>query len=175
MSAGREFYELAETTLAALRVRGWMVATAESCTGGLIAGALTEVSRVVGCCGPRVCHLLQRGKKRNAWRAGGDDRRTWGGECGGARAMAEGALARSRAHVAIAVTGIAGPDGGSADKPVGLVWFGCATAGDDAEIISHIFNGDRSAIRAATVVAAMAMLRKASQIGGAVPAPPNPP
>jgi nicotinamide-nucleotide amidase len=164
MSAGPELYNgdlcsLAEATLAALRARGWMVATAESCTGGLIAGALTEIagsSDVVDrgfvtysndakteMLGVPAAMIAAHGAVSEAV----------------ARAMAEGALARSRAQIAIAVTGIAGPGGGSAEKPVGLVWFGCASAHGGSETISRIFPGDRRAVRVATVAAALTMLR----------------
>jgi nicotinamide-nucleotide amidase len=76
-----------------------------------------------------------------------------------ARAMAEGALARSRADVAVAVTGVAGPGGGSADKPVGLVWFGLAQHGAALHSERVIFPGDRAAIREATVAHAFTLIR----------------
>jgi nicotinamide-nucleotide amidase len=75
--------------------------------------------------------------------------------------MAHGALSRSRAHIAVSVTGIAGPGGGSAEKPVGLVCFGLARNGAPAITESHIFPGDRTAIRAATVLHAFKLIRGA--------------
>ena len=74
----------------------------------------------------------------------------------GARAMAAGALARSQAHLSVAVTGVAGPSGGSRDKPVGTVWFAWAgQAGIGSK--RHLFAGDRSAVRQATVAQALAI------------------
>ena len=81
-----------------------------------------------------------------------------------ARAMAEGALARSAADVAVAVTGIAGPDGGSEKKPVGLVHIAIAGTGRPTQHHREVFPGSRAAIRDTTVVTAFAMLR--SLLGG---------
>ena len=76
--------------------------------------------------------------------------------------MAEGALRRSLAGVAVAVTGVAGPGGGSAEKPVGTVWFGCARARQRTRIRERqVFPGDRAAIRAATVLRAFELFRRA--------------
>ena len=75
-----------------------------------------------------------------------------------ARAMAEGALARSDAHLALAVTGVAGPGGGSAEKPVGLVHFGLAVRDGQTRAERHVFPGDRQAVRLSTVEHALAML-----------------
>lgn len=151
----------AETLLAACRAKGIMLATAESCTGGLIAAALTAIagsSDVVDrgfvtysneaknqMIGVPMALIEQHGAVSEEV----------------ARAMADGALARSRAAVAVSVTGVAGPGGGSAEKPVGLVCFGLARIG--APVISErcVFPGDRGAIRAATVVHAFDMIRAA--------------
>ena len=76
-----------------------------------------------------------------------------------AREMAEGALARSRADIAVAVTGVAGPGGGSVEKPVGLVWFGLAQRGRPVHSASPGLPGDRAAIREATVAKAFALIR----------------
>jgi nicotinamide-nucleotide amidase len=76
-----------------------------------------------------------------------------------ARAMAEGALVRSRAGIAVSVTGVAGPGGGSAEKPVGLVCFGLAQRDRDVASEHLIFPGDRAAIRAAAVAHSFAMIR----------------
>ncbi len=75
-----------------------------------------------------------------------------------ARAMAEGALARSQATMAVAVTGVAGPGGGTAAKPVGLVWFGLARRGAPTAAESHVFPGDRASVREATVSHAFALI-----------------
>lgn len=141
----------------ALLARGWMMATAESCTGGLIAGACTDLSgssvwfdrgfvtysneAKTDLVGVPAALIAMHGAVSEPV----------------ARAMASGALARSRAQVAVAVTGVAGPTGGSAEKPVGTVWFGFATpAGVQAE--HRRFDGDRAAVRAATVAHALAGL-----------------
>ena len=79
-----------------------------------------------------------------------------------ARAMAEGALARSQADLTVAVTGVAGPGGGTAAKPVGLVWFGLARRGGATRAESRIFPGDRTAVREATVAHALALLTRAA-------------
>jgi nicotinamide-nucleotide amidase len=78
-----------------------------------------------------------------------------------ARAMATGAIAQSKADLAVAVTGVAGPGGGSADKPVGLVWFGCARRGGETVTQRVIFAGDRTDVRRETVAHALAMLAAA--------------
>jgi nicotinamide-nucleotide amidase len=77
-----------------------------------------------------------------------------------ARAMAEGALRASGVDVAVAVTGIAGPEGGTADKPVGLVHFAVARAGAETWHKRHVLEGDREAVRAATVTAALRLLAR---------------
>ncbi len=127
-----------------------LLATAESCTGGLIAAACTELSGSSA--------WFDRGfvTYSNAAKTellGVDPQliETHGAVSEAvARALVLGALARSAAHVAVAVTGVAGPTGGSADKPVGTVWFGLAVPG---QVITErcLFPGDRAAVRAATV------------------------
>ena len=78
-----------------------------------------------------------------------------------ARSMAEGTLARSQAAIVVSVTGAAGPGGGSADKPIGLVWFGLAQTGKPSTTDRQVFPGDRTAVRAATVAHAFKMIRAA--------------
>jgi nicotinamide-nucleotide amidase len=152
----------AEALLARCKAAGLMVATAESCTGGLIAATLTAIAGSSA--------VVDRGFVTYSNEA----KHELVGvpmaliEAHGAvsepvvRAMAEGALARSRAQLAVAATGVAGPGGGSADKPVGLVWFGCARAGGTTVTARHVFPGDRTAIRRATVAEALAMLAEHS-------------
>jgi nicotinamide-nucleotide amidase len=148
----------AEAVLAAARARGWRITTAESCTGGLIAGLLTAIggsSDVVD--GGAVTYSNAAKTRMLAVPAETIAARGAVSEAV-ARAMAEGARRSAGVDLAIAVTGVAGPGGGTAAKPVGLVWFGLASAGRImAE--SRVFPGDRTAVRMATVRHAMAMLR----------------
>ena len=148
----------AAALLARCRAAGVMVATAESCTGGLVAAALTAVadsSLVVDrgfvtysiaakteMLGVPAALIAAEGAVSEAV----------------ARAMAEGALLRSRAMLAVSVTGLAGPGGGTAEKPVGLVWLGCARRGGETVAARHVFPGDRASVRHAAVAEALAML-----------------
>ena len=149
--------ELVLTLARELKGRGLMMATAESCTGGLIAGACTDVSRssdwfergFVTYSNAAKTELLGVPAELIAQHGAVSEPVV--------RAMAAGARAHSPAQVALAVTGVAGPTGGSADKPVGTVWFGWATpAGTFTE--HQCFDGDRAAVRAATVRHALAGL-----------------
>lgn len=140
------------------KAAGVMIATAESCTGGLVAAALTAIAGssaavergFVTYSNAAKSELL--GVPPALIAAHGAVSETV------AQAMAEGALARSNAGLSVSVTGLAGPAGGSADKPVGLVWFGCARAGQPTVTAHHVFPGDRTAIRRAAVAQALAML-----------------
>lgn len=137
--------------------RNWLLACAESCTGGLVAAACTSLS------GSSV--WFERGyvTYSNAAKTEllGVDAAliTQHGAVSEAvvRAMASGALAHSHAQVALAVTGVAGPDGGSASKPVGTVWLGWAMPGGVFSAQCH-FAGDRATVRNATVHQALAHL-----------------
>ncbi len=148
----------ATALLAACRARGLTVATAESCTGGLIAAALTAIAGS--------SDVVDRGfvtYSNAAKTAMLGVPEALIAEVGAvseavARAMVLGALAASPADLAVAVTGIAGPGGGSADKPVGLVWFGAARRGGAAMTERRVFPGDRDAVRRATVLHAFALL-----------------
>lgn len=140
-----------------LRQRSLMMVTAESCTGGLIAGACTDLSGssewfdrgMVSYSNAAKTELL--GVPAELIRIQGAVSEAV------ARAMATGALAHSHAQCAVAVTGIAGPTGGSAEKPVGTVWFAWATPrGVSSE--PQCFNGDRATVRQATVIHALAGL-----------------
>ena len=147
-----------EALLAAARARGWRVTTAESCTGGLIAGLLTAIGGSSDVVDGGAVTYSNAAKTRML----GVPPETIAAEGAVseavARAMADGARRTADVDLAIAVTGVAGPGGGTAAKPVGLVWFGLASpAGVIAE--SRIFPGDRTAIRMATVRHAIAMLR----------------
>ena len=151
----------AEALLAACRSRGIMLATAESCTGGLIAAALTAIAGSSDVVDRGFVTYSNDAKNQmigvpmTLIEANGAVSESVAG------AMAEGALARSRAAIAIAVTGVAGPGGGSTDKPVGLVWFGLAQTGRPTVTGRVVFPGDRTAIRASTVSHAFKMIHAA--------------
>ena len=143
--------DLATQVLDRAKVRGVLIATAESCTGGLIAGCLTEIAGSSA--------VVERGFVTYSNEVPAETIAAMGAVSEAvARAMAEGALARSRAGLTVAVTGVAGPGGGSAEKPVGLVHFGCAMAGAETVHRREIFPGGRSAVREATVRTALEML-----------------
>ncbi len=150
-----ELYGLSEKVGAALKGRNLMMAAAESCTGGWIGQAVTMV--------PGSSKWFDRGfvtytndakqemlgvsaKTLDAFGAVSEQT---------VREMAAGALARSRAQVAVAVSGIAGPDGGSRTKPVGTVLLAWAEKGGGVEAQAMHFQGDRDAVRRQTVIAAL--------------------
>lgn len=141
------------------RTRGVMIATAESCTGGLIAGALTDIagsSAVVD----RGFVTYSNSAKMEMLEVSPETLQAFGAVSSQtAQQMADGALAHSQASLTVSVTGIAGPGGGSADKPVGLVWFGLAQAGKPTRTLSRKF-GDvgRERVRALTVEQALRLL-----------------
>ena len=149
---------------AALRARGWKLAAAESCTGGLIAGACTALAGssdwfdrgFVTYSNEAKLELL--GVEAALIAAHGAVSEEV------ARAMVAGALARSRAQLAVAVTGIAGPGGAVPGKPVGTVWLAWGTAEATGAVRLQLA-GDRTAVRARTVAAALARLRRVAEAG----------
>ena len=157
------FAASAEAVLARHRRAGLKLATAESCTGGMIAAALTEIAGS--------SDVFERGFVTYSNEAKSEllgvpavliaAKGAVSAEV--AAAMAEGALAHSRADVVVSVTGIAGPGGGSAAKPVGLVYIGWARRGGAPATERHVFPGDRTGIRAATVVRALSLLLDAAE------------
>ena len=165
MTFDPEMLELAEEVLGANRAQGKRLAVAESCTGGLVAGALTEI--------PGSSDVFDRGwvtysneAKTELLGVSSEIIDTFGAvSIAVAWAMAQGALERSDADVAVAVTGIAGPDGGSEKKPVGTVVFARARRGaDPKEIVADQHNfGDlgRSEIRRQAVRCALELLMPA--------------
>ncbi len=155
--------DLARRVLDLCRSAGLKVATAESCTGGMVAAALTDIAGS--------SDVVERGFVTYANEAktellgvpaelimakGAVSQEV-------AQAMAEGALARAPVGLTVAITGVAGPGGGSLEKPVGLVWFGVARRGATATTEKQIFAGDRSAIRRAATHHALALLAAAAQ------------
>jgi nicotinamide-nucleotide amidase len=156
---------LAEAVLAACRMRGWHLATAESCTGGLVAAALTAIagsSDVVErgfVAYSREAKIELLGVPTETIAAHG----TVSAET--AAAMARGALVRTPADLAVSITGIAGPGGGTPQKPVGLVYLGAARRDGACRVERRVFPGDRTAIRDAALLEALRMLQNEAQTG----------
>jgi nicotinamide-nucleotide amidase len=148
----------ARDVLARFEAAKCKIATAESCTGGLIAGALTEI--------PGSSSVVERGFVTYSNEAkiellsvpGELISRVGAVSPEVAEAMSAGAIAHSRADVAISVTGIAGPGGETPGKPVGLVYFGITRRGGTVRHERRVFPGDRSAVRLATVRSALSLL-----------------
>ena len=155
-----ELREQARAFIDECRRRQLTVATAESCSGGLLAGLLTEI--------PGASAVLQMGfitysnaSKRDLLGVDSQLIEQFGAvSAETAAAMAEGALRRAKTNLSIAVTGIAGPDGGTAVKPVGRVHI--AAAAEGRVTLQHIcdFQGDRTGIRLASVETALRLLQK---------------
>ena len=145
--------------LQACREQDVMVATAESCTGGLIAGLLTEIAGSSDVF-DRGFVTYSNNAKVEMLGVPEDLIAQYGAVSEPvARAMAEGALKCSNAQLTVSVTGIAGPGGGSDDKPVGLVHFGCAMAGKETVTEYQMFEADRSAVRMQTVQHAIRLMQ----------------
>jgi nicotinamide-nucleotide amidase len=149
----------AAALLEACRAKDIKLATAESCTGGLIIGVLTAIAGS--------SDVVERGfvtysnESKNELLGVPMELIAAVGAISEpvAQRMAEGALRRSHADIVVSVTGVAGPGGGSADKPVGLVWFGLAQQDRPVASASRIFPGDRTAVRVAAVEHAFALIR----------------
>ena len=155
----------ARDLLAQMDAKGMTLATAESCTGGLIAAALTAIAGSSSVVMAGFVTYANDAKQKMvgvrtetlaAHGAVSEDV---------AREMAEGARARAGVSLAISCTGIAGPGGATPGKPVGLVFIGCAYEGAATLVERHVFPGDRAAVRAATVAAALDLA--ARRIAGA--------
>lgn len=151
----------AAALVALATARGLRIATAESCTGGMIAAAITDIAGSSAIFGYGFVTYANEAKTSML----GVDPDVIAAEGAVseavARAMAAGALQNSGADLAVAVTGIAGPDGGSALKPVGTVWFGLVKRGAVGIAERVVFPGDRAAIRAATLDHALRLLMAA--------------
>ena len=155
-----EFERLVQNLASRLMKCGWNMATAESCTGGWIAKCCTDLAgssawfdRGFVTYSDRAKHELLGVELSTLKEDGAVSKAT-------AIQMAEGARHRAGVNAAVAVTGIAGPGGGTADKPVGMVWFAWSLEGRQAgsEVIQ--FQGDRDAVRRQTVVPALSGLQE---------------
>lgn len=148
---------LEEQVVLKLKEKNWCVSTAESCTGGLISGRLVNV--------PGVSEVFKEGyvtysneAKHKLLGVEKDALRNYGAVSSQvAEQMARGAMKMAGAQAAVAVTGIAGPDGGTLEKPVGLVYIGCCVQGKVTVTENH-FRGSREEIRQQTVETALKLL-----------------
>jgi nicotinamide-nucleotide amidase len=161
MDRDKRIADASRTYVEEAQKRKLLIATAESCTGGLIAATLAKI--------PGVSSTLERGfvtysnhAKMDMLGVPADLLKAKGAVSPEvARAMAEGALQRSRADVTIAVTGVAGPDGGSEDKPVGFVCFAVARKGRDTLVEERRFgNLGRHAVQEETVLTAFELMTR---------------
>lgn len=142
----------------ALMAKGWRMVSAESCTGGWISQAVTAVAgssnwfdRAYVTYSNEAKRDLLGVRQETLDHFGAVSRET-------VLEMVTGALERSKLDIAVAVTGIAGPDGGTAEKPVGTVWFGFATVGQPAQAQAQVFAGDRYRVREQSVAFALTEL-----------------
>jgi nicotinamide-nucleotide amidase len=133
-----------------LQEKRWLLATAESCTGGMISAACTDLAGSSAWFERGFVTYSNEAKTELLGVDAALIKKHGAVSEEVARAMAQGALDRSRAQVSIAVTGVAGPTGGSAAKPVGTVWFGFSVGGQLTSEMKR-FDGDRAAVRSATV------------------------
>lgn len=162
-SAQETLESLAAEAGALLQDRGWLLVTAESCTGGWIAQAITSIAgssqwfdRGLVTYSNEAKRDLLGVQETTLLHAGAVSEAT-------VAEMARGALQKSRADISAAVTGIAGPGGGVPGKPVGTVWFGWATRQGDLQTHTQLFSGQRAEIRAAAAATALqGILRIAS-------------
>ena len=155
----KDLRDSANSLLELYRGLGMRLATAESCTGGLIAGSLTEIAGS--------SDVLERGFVTYSNEAKSEMldvpveliASVGAVSAEVAEAMARGALEQSRADVAVSVTGIAGPGGATPGKPVGLVYLGVCRRGGPPRHLRRVFAGDRGAVRRAAVAAALELAR----------------
>lgn len=153
-----EILTLAQSVLEACRARNWRLATAESCTGGLVVGALTEIAGSSDVVERGFVTYSNEAKSELLGIAPEIIAAHGAVSAETAKAMAQGAVARAPVEVALSVTGIAGPGGATPTKPVGLVLFGLARRDGRCRTERQIFAGDRSAIRQAAVHRALELL-----------------
>ncbi|MEQ8604108.1 MAG: CinA family protein [Marivibrio sp.] len=151
-----ELLDQAARLIRACEARDMMLATVESCTGGLIAGCLTSVAGSSSVMERGFVTYTNEAKQQMVGAPAGLFESVGAVSEEVARAMADGAMKVAPVHLALSVTGVAGP-GASESKPAGLVYIGCALAGAQTEVREHHFEGDRQAVRLASVAAALDM------------------
>ena len=150
-----ELYALGEQLGQALSARGEMLASAESCTGGWVAKVVTDIAGSSAWFDRGFVTYSNEAKQDMLGVHEATLRMHGAVSEATVREMAEGALARSRATVAVAISGIAGPGGGTEDKPVGTVWLAWAHRGQQTQAEHHRYDGDREAVRRQALVMAL--------------------
>ena len=150
---------LAASVLAACRARNWRVATAESCTGGLVAAALTAVAGSSDVIERGFMAYSNQAKIELLGVPEGTISAHGAISAETTAAMARGAVTRAGVDLAVAITGVAGPGGGTLQKPVGLVYLGVARKDGAARVERRIFPGDRATVRRAALVEALELLQ----------------
>lgn len=165
VSYGMEEILAAEQIINACRLREWRLATAESCTGGLIAACFTEIAGASDVFDRGYVTYSNRSKSDllgvdpallNRYGAVSEET---------AREMCRGALTQANVDLALSVTGIAGPTGGSTEKPVGLVYIGILTTGGTPSVNRNLFEGTRTEIRRQSLARGLALLAQAIRPG----------
>ncbi|MEN6586141.1 MAG: CinA family protein [Sulfuricella sp.] len=148
-------YRLAEETGLALKAKGWMLATAESCTGGWVGEAVTAVSGSSSWYDRGFITYTNESKQEMLGVSAQTLARHGAVSEATVREMASGVLLRSQAGISLAISGIAGPSGGSPDKPVGTVCFAWAVRGGAVKSECCLFPGDRREVRLQAVEKAL--------------------
>ncbi|HEX9140200.1 MAG TPA: nicotinamide-nucleotide amidase [Steroidobacteraceae bacterium] len=168
MASDRELSELARQVGQGLKAAGWRLVLAESCTGGWVGKLVTDVAGSSAWFERGLITYSNEAKQQLLGVTAAALRESGAVSAEVAKAMAKGALAASAADLALAVTGIAGPEGGSADKPVGLVWFALAVKNGASETSRRQFDGDRDAVRRQAVQTGLNLILAATRtaIGG---------
>jgi len=163
LASDGELGELARRVGQGLKSAGWRLALAESCTGGWLGKVVTDVAGSSAWFERGLITYSNEAKQQLLGVTAAALSRSGAVSAEVAEAMAQGALASSAANLALAVTGIAGPEGGTADKPVGLVWFALAIKHGAMETLSRQFEGDRDAVRRQAVQTGLDMILAATR------------
>lgn len=153
-------HPLARRLVETATAKGLMVATAESCTAGMVAAAITDIAGASAMFDRGFVTYSNAAKIEMLGVDGAIIERAGAVSAEAARAMAEGALLQSHADIAVSITGVAGPSGGSPEKPVGLVWFGLAAKGSEPRVERRVFSGggrDYVRLRAAETALLLAL------------------
>ena len=169
MSEAESIFTLSEALVSELIAAGKSVATAESCSGGWIAKSLTDIGGSSQCFGYGIVSYSNGAKESILGVQPGTLHEHGAVSEAAVTEMAGGALSLSGADFSVAVSGIAGPGGGTQEKPVGTVWFGWAVRdGSDVQLEAKkkVLKGDREAIRAQTVIIALQGIRERLRSGG---------